>query len=181
MNATPPTTIATVRLRLRQPHLDDAPALFARYTQDPEVTRYLVWRPHQHVAETLAFLQRCAAVWADGAGFPYVIERLDDGALLGMIEFRIDRFKAEYGYVLARDAWGHGYMSEALTCLVEWALAQPAIYRAAAFCDVDNPASARVMAKAGMGYEGLLRRYSVHPNVSDIPRDCHVYARVRQA
>ena len=179
MSVTPPTTFTTARLHLRLPVLDDAPTLFARYTQDPEVARYMVWRPHTSVVEAERFLQRCAAVWADNTGFPFVIERLADGLLLGMIEFRVDDFKAEFGYVLARDAWGAGYMSEALTCLVDWVLAQPTIYRAAAFHDVDNPASGRVMAKAGMAYEGLLRRFSIHPNVSDAPRDCHVYARVR--
>ncbi len=179
MSVAAPTTFITARLQLRQPALDDAPTIFARYTQDPEVARYMIWRPHTSVAETERFLQRCFAVWADGSAFPYVIERQEDGQLLGMIEFRVDDFKAEFGYVLARDAWGHGYMSEALTCLVDWTLAQPTIYRAAAFHDVDNPASGRVMAKAGMAYEGLLRRFSIHPNVSAAPRDCHVYARVR--
>jgi len=178
MSVTPPAQFTTARLRLRRPQLEDAPTLFARYTQDPEVTRYLVWRPHTSVVETERFLHRCAAVWADNTSFPFVIERLDDPLALGMIEFRVDGFKVEFGYVLARDAWGKGYMSEALTCLVDWTLAQPTIFRAAAFHDVDNPASGRVMEKAGMSYEGLLRRYSIHPNVSDEPRDCHVYARV---
>lgn len=179
MSVTAPVTFTTARLHLRQPSLDDAPVLFARYAQDPAVTRYLTWRPHEDVADTAAFLRRCADVWATGASFPYVIERRSDGLFLGMIEMRVDGFKAEYGYASARDAWGQGYMSEALTCLVEWALAQPGIYRASAFCDVDNPASGRVMQKAGMSYEGLLRRFSIHPNVGPTPRDCLVYARVR--
>jgi ribosomal-protein-alanine N-acetyltransferase len=179
MSVTPPPTFTTARLHLRQPTLADAPTIFARYTQDPEVARYMVWRPHTSVVESERFLQRCVAVWADGSAFPYVIERREDGLLLGMIEFRVDGFIAEFGYVLARDAWGHGYMPEALTCLVDWVLTQPTIYRAAAFHDVDNPASGRVMQKAGMSYEGRLRRHSLHPNVSDEPRDCHVYARVR--
>jgi len=56
---------------------------------------------------------------------------------------------------------------------------EPDIYRVFATCDVDNPASAKVMEKAGMKYEGLLRRYMIHPNVSEEPRDCLMYARVR--
>jgi RimJ/RimL family protein N-acetyltransferase len=46
-------------------------------------------------------------------------------------------------------------------------------------CDVDNIASARVMEKAGLTLEGRLRRWLVHPNISDEPRDCLGYARVR--
>jgi RimJ/RimL family protein N-acetyltransferase len=44
---------------------------------------------------------------------------------------------------------------------------------------VENIASARVMEKAGMAREGLLRRYVVHPNISAEPRDAYLYAVVR--
>src|SRR5207248_6686005 len=33
--------------------------------------------------------------------------------------------------------------------------------------------------KAGFVREGLLRRWQLHPNISDEPRDCYSYARVR--
>jgi len=48
-----------------------------------------------------------------------------------------------------------------------------------AFCDVDNLGSARVMENAGMQREGLLRRYVLHPNISDVPRDVYLYAVVK--
>ncbi|HEY1108422.1 MAG TPA: GNAT family N-acetyltransferase, partial [Opitutaceae bacterium] len=38
----------------------------------------------------------------------------------------------------------------ALKQVVDGSLAQPPIWRASAYCDVENPASARVMEKAGM-------------------------------
>jgi ribosomal-protein-alanine N-acetyltransferase len=50
-----------------------------------------------------------------------------------------------------------------------------------AVCDVDNLASARVLEKAGMGREGRLRRWVLHPNVSAAPRDCWCYAHVKEA
>ena len=68
---------------------------------------------------------------------------------------------------------------EAASAVVDWALAQPQIYRVWAICDHENLASARVMEKIGMQREGLMRRGIVHPNISDEPRDCWVYARVR--
>ena len=33
--------------------------------------------------------------------------------------------------------------------------------------------------KSGFVREGLLRRWLLHPNISDQPRDCYSYARVR--
>ncbi len=96
-----------------------------------------------------------------------------------MIEVRFEGHRADFGYVLGRAHWGLGYMSEALGTLVAWALSLPEIRRAQAFCDIDNHASARVMEKAGMRFEGVLHRWSVHPNISPEPRDCRVYAKVR--
>ena len=53
------------------------------------------------------------------------------------------------------------------------------IYRTEAACDVMNVASARVMEKAGMTKEALLRRYLFHPNLSNEPRDAFLYSKVR--
>jgi ribosomal-protein-alanine N-acetyltransferase len=175
----PPTNWGTPRLDLRPPVIDDADNLFATYTQDPEVTRYLVWRPHESIETTRAFVCRCIDAWESGASFPWVMLRREDGQLLGMIEIRVNLFRAELGYVLARRFWGQGYMTEAVRALVDWAVAQPQIHRVWAVCDVDNLASARVMEKAGMQREGLLRRWIVHPNISPDPRDVWCYARVK--
>ncbi|MGH6943752.1 MAG: GNAT family N-acetyltransferase, partial [Geminicoccaceae bacterium] len=82
-------------------------------------------------------------------------------------------------YVLARPFWGRGYMTEAVRALIRAALADPWIFRVWAFCDVENLASARVMEKAGMSFEGRLRRWTVHPNVGPEPRDVLCYAKVR--
>ena len=87
--------------------------------------------------------------------------------------------KIEVGYALARPYWGKGYMTEIMRTVIDWALTQPDIFRVQAFCDVENIASARVMEKAGMAREGLLRRYVVHPNISAEPRDAYLYAVVR--
>jgi RimJ/RimL family protein N-acetyltransferase len=84
-----------------------------------------------------------------------------------------------FGCVLARPYWGHGLMTEALTEVVVWALRQPSIWRIGDVTDVDNRASARVMEKAGLHCEGLLRRWAIHPNTGDAPRDCYSYAKVR--
>ena len=43
----PPDTFETARLRLRRPRMEDAPAIYARYASDTDVTRYLPWRPHR--------------------------------------------------------------------------------------------------------------------------------------
>jgi RimJ/RimL family protein N-acetyltransferase len=175
-----PTELLTQRLRLRKPVLADAAPIFEAYASDPEVPRYLTWRVNTDVAQTRDYLERSLADRASGARFPYVIELLSEPSRpAGMVDARPTPRGVSFGYVLARRLWGQGYMTEALRPLVDWWLAQPGVFRCYAFCDVDNPASGRVMEKAGMSFEGVLRRYSVHPMTSDEPRDCRVYARVR--
>jgi len=84
-----------------------------------------------------------------------------------------------FGYVLGRAHWGKRLMPEALSYLVNWSMDQPEIFRAWAFCDVENPASARVMEKAGMTREGVLRRWHVCPSIGPEPRNCIVCAKVK--
>jgi [ribosomal protein S5]-alanine N-acetyltransferase len=169
-------TLQTKRLFLRQPVSEDAGSIFEQYAQDPEVTKYTGWQPHKSVRETDEYIDRCISVWANGTAFPYVLIRKEDTQLIGMIEIRINQYKADLGYVLVKSEWGKGYMPEAMQALTDWALSQDEIYRIWAVCDVENGASARVMEKVGMHREGVLRRWFIHPNMSKEPRDCYCYA-----
>lgn len=164
---------------LRLPSVRDAEAIFSSYAQDSEVTRFLRWRPHKDIHETECFLANCAVAWEGNVRFPYVITRKDCCVVVGMIEVRVDEFKADVGYVISRENWGQGIATEALRSLVAWALGEDSIYRVWALCDVENPASGRVLEKVGMRREGMLRRQMIHPNVSDAPRDCYCYAVVK--
>jgi RimJ/RimL family protein N-acetyltransferase len=159
--------------------VDDAQAIFASYATDAEVTRFLGWKPHRSLGDTSAFLEVAAAEWDLGSGFPIVAFDRESGSFLGMFHPKLVGHRVNYGYVLQRSAWGKGYATEVMRWLVEQALAHPMIYRAEAFCDVDHPASARVMEKAGMEREGILRRYFRHPSISEAPRDCVIYSKVR--
>lgn len=177
--STPPAILKTARLVLRPPVLDDADAIFRKYAQDPEVTKYLVWRPHESIVATRAFIRRCIRCRKDGTAFPWVVARQHDDELAGMLELRIDGFRADLGYVIAQKYWGNGYATEVTKAMVEWALLQQGIYRVWATCDIENLASARVLEKAGMQREGILRRYILHPNISDEPRDSYCYSLVK--
>jgi ribosomal-protein-alanine N-acetyltransferase len=170
-----PQTIDTDRLRLRKPRADDAQRIFDAYAQDRDVTWYLVWTPHTSLETTIAFVADALARWGHSA-FPYVITRKSDDNLLGMIEVRLDRATASFGYVLAKPYWGAGLMTEAVTAVTRMALAERPITRVEAVCDVENAASARVLEKAGLSFERRVPKYVVHPNISPEPRDALLYA-----
>jgi RimJ/RimL family protein N-acetyltransferase len=171
-----PEQIETERLLLRKPRPDDAHAIFEGWAQDQEVTRYLTWRPHQRVEETQEFVQSCLTAWEQETRFPYVITLKESGKVIGMIDPRIEGSKVGIGYGSGRAHWGKGYVPEATGAIIEWTFQQPSIYRVYATTDVDNIASRRVLEKVGMQCEGILRKYILHPNLSDVPRDSYMYA-----
>jgi ribosomal-protein-alanine N-acetyltransferase len=176
----PPETFVTKRLELRPPRLADASIIYESYARDPDVTRYLSWKTHSSIDDAVTFLNLSEKNWKEAKSFDYAICLKNSNELIGMIAIvSLSEFKALFGYVLARTYWGNGYTAEALQVLVDWAFSQPSIFRAWAYCDVDNPASARVMEKVGMKREGILKRWHVAPNISDEPRDCFVYAKTK--
>jgi RimJ/RimL family protein N-acetyltransferase len=81
--------------------------------------------------------------------------------------------------VLARSAWRQGYATEAARAVVAWGLAQPEMHRVWAVCDVENPASGRVLEKAGMTREACLRAWAVMPAFPG-PRDVWCYAAIKE-
>jgi RimJ/RimL family protein N-acetyltransferase len=174
-----PDRFETARLILRPIALQDAQAIFAGYAQDLEVVRFLIWRPHESIADTEAYISRCTAAPPDRSRTYALTGRADDRPLGAFELRRPEPHRLDCGYVLARDFWGRGLMTEALTQVALWAMRQTGIWRIGAGCDVENLASARVMEKAGLAREGILRRWIIHPNISSIPRDWLSYAKVR--
>jgi hypothetical protein len=110
-----PVQIETVRLVLVRPQAADAASIFERYASDPDVTRFLGWPRHQSVADTETFLRFSAEEWERWPAGPYLIRSRDDGRLLGGTGLGFEAPQhAATGYVLAKDAWGKGYATEAL-------------------------------------------------------------------
>jgi ribosomal-protein-alanine N-acetyltransferase len=179
MHINPPNLLTTARLQLRRPQAEYASEVFDAYAQDSEVTRYLCWRPHESLDDTVKAMENRLREWESGNEFPWFLFERSSNRLVGSITARMEGFRVNLGYVLARSAWGQGYMTEAVTAVTTWAFSLPEIYRVWALCDVDNAASARVLEKAGMTREGILRHFGVHPNISDVPRDCFSYAITR--
>ncbi|MBV8736586.1 MAG: GNAT family N-acetyltransferase [Alphaproteobacteria bacterium] len=62
-----PERLETDRLILRPITRNDAPAIFVGYAQDPEVVRYVSWRPHQRLSDTETYIARCLAMPPDVA------------------------------------------------------------------------------------------------------------------
>ena len=169
----------TARLMLRRPEAGDAEAIFARYSSDPVVTRYLSWPMHRTLDDTRVFLAWSDAEWERWPSGPLLVFSRDDGRLLGGtgLAFR-SATEAVTGYVFARSAWGQGYATESTRAMVDLAK-ELGIKRLEAICHVDHRPSARVLEKSGFVLETMRRSDVEFPNLGEGGKgDVFVYARI---
>jgi uncharacterized protein (DUF924 family)/RimJ/RimL family protein N-acetyltransferase len=172
--SSPVRRFRTARLVLRRPDLPDAPAIFERYASDAEVTRFLSWPRHSSLDATRAFIEFSDERWARWPAGPYLIET-PEGTLLGGTGLAFETpERASTGYVLARDAWGQGYATEALGGMVGIAR-MLGIVRLEATCHAEHRPSAHVLEKNGFVCQGRLPRHTVFPNL-DPRQPCDVLA-----
>ena len=153
--------LETKRLILRRFRLDDAEDMYRNWASDPEVTRYLTWPCHSSSEATRGLLEQWAERYADGSVFNWAIEFRAAQQVIGNIaavKLNEEIGSAEIGYCLSRRYWGQGIMPEALIAVMRYLFDEAGINRIAAYHDVNNPKSGRVMEKAGMKYEGTLRQ-----------------------
>jgi RimJ/RimL family protein N-acetyltransferase len=164
-----PRQLETARLTLIVPEASDAGEVFSRYAGDPEVTRYLGWPCHRSVADTQGFLAFSAAEWERWPAGPYLIRARSDGRLLGSTGLGFQQpDEALTGYVLAKDAWGLGYATEALCAMVELSR-QLHLARVCALCHAEHRASQHVLDKCGFTREAGWSGTTVFPNLSPEP------------
>ncbi len=125
-----------------------------------------------------------AREWIERASAPqsilaYAIAS-DEEAIGGIgleLQQDVHRRSAEIGYWLGEPFWGQGIATKALRALTEFAFANLDLARIYGTVFERNPASARVLEKAGYTYEGRLRK-NVTKNGKTI--DQLLYAIVRE-
>ena len=164
------------RLELRQPRLSDAPQVY-RYASEAASSHFLSWPPHRDERQTQQFLYGCIEAWQREERLPWVI--LAAGEVVGMIEVKLKGRNAGIGYVLAPDAWGHGYVSEALDRVSAALFCHSPVCAIWALCVTDNPASARVLEKCGYQREKMIPNYFPCPNRDGEKHNVWRYVRYR--
>jgi RimJ/RimL family protein N-acetyltransferase len=158
--------------------------VFERWAQDAALLRYLNWRPHGTLRQTEAQLNWDMACWGKRSRWTWLLLPHGEAAPVGQVELTPQAggeppHHLHLGYLLARSHQGQGLMREAVAAVQAHALAQPAVWRVDALCDVDNLASQRLLQALGWACEGRLARHSHHPLAGPTPRDVLLYAVVR--
>ena len=172
-------TIKTPRLTLRRIEPNDAAMMFRNWANDDEVTHYMRWTAHKDVDETKATIQDWFDGYKESNKYHWGI-CLEDGEMIGSVGVIMTAeydFKAEVGYCIGRRYWGHGYTSEAVKAVIGYMFTNTDIERIEAYHSILNPASGRVMAKAGMRREGFAKHKYKN---RDGFQDCDLYGIIRE-
>lgn len=154
-------TLETERLLLRDLTLEDAEDLF-EYASDPDVSRYNIWSVHKSLEDSKRFLSTVMEQYKNHELADWGIIHKADKKLIGtcgLASWIQDQRRAEIGYVLSKKYWGKGYMLEAVHPVIAFGFQMMKLNRIEGRCILLNTASARVMEKVGMKFEGVLRQH----------------------
>ena len=152
--------LVTKRLQLRKFTFDDVPWMFA-YASDPHTTKYLTWNTHQKIRDSEEYIGYITQRYNWDQAGDWGIESKEAGHVIGSCGFNIvDNHNkcGQIGYVLKREYWGQGIISEAIERVLDFAFQEIRLERVEALVVPENKASERVLQKTGMHYEGLLQR-----------------------
>ena len=150
------TTLETERLLLRRLRESDI-APFLAYRNDPEVARYQDWEGCiEAEARGMILAHERGEPFRPGEWFQFAVELKETEGLVGDLGFRIseDGKQGEVGYTLAREHWGEGFATEAVSRLLDHAFGVLGLHRVCAVVDQENVPSVAVLERLGLRREG---------------------------
>jgi len=147
-------TLESARLLLRPLTLADAHHFTGLFDGDWDAVRQTGRMPYP---PTEPAIRRWIAGHIGARNHAFLLIRKEDRAVLGGGGFGGPARVAELGYGLGRAYWGRGYATEAVGAMLDHARTL-GLHRLEAYSFVDNPASARVLEKAGFVDLGVITR-----------------------
>lgn len=161
MNHKGTVKLETDRLILRRFVIEDADDMFINWANDDEVTKFLTWPTHTSVDVSKEILSDWIERYEKNDFYNWAIELKETGHVIGnisVVHMNDDIDCVTIGYCMSRQLWGQRIMPEALGEVIAFMFDEVEANRVEAYHDSNNPKSGRVMAKAGMKYEGTIRQ-----------------------
>lgn len=171
MNNLGTITLETERLILRRFKIEDARQMYNNWATDKECSKFLSWEVHKDISETKEILEKWINDYENNS-YNWVVEIKSNHELIGSISviknYEKD-FYCEIGYCYGSKYWGKGYATEALKKVIDYLLNECKFNLVEACHISGNPASGRVMQKAGMHKEAVLteRKFNKHTKQLD--------------
>ena len=148
--------LQTNRLVLRRFVESDAEAMFQNWASSAENLTYVTWAPHLNVEQTRNSIRNWVTSYTNPNYYKWAICLKDNPEQvigdISIIEVNETDSSCEIGYILGKTYWGRGMMTEALKAVLDFCFTQAGFQKVRARYASLNPASGRVMEKAGMTY-----------------------------
>ena len=138
--------------------------MYDNWASDLETNKYVSYKPHQNYEETKEIINNWISEYENG-WMNWVVELKENHEIIGNIEVIAKSKKhnnCEVGYTYGSKFWGKGYATEVLKRVIEFLLFDCDFHLVEARHHASNPASGRVMEKAGMKKDGVLRERRVN-------------------
>ncbi|OAB29620.1 acetyltransferase [Paenibacillus macquariensis subsp. defensor] len=167
--------LETERLKLREITKDDAEGIFACFSND-NVTRYYGQETLQNIEQAEKFVDFFSNNYNEKRGIRWGIERKETKGIIGTIGFNAwspKHKRAEIGYEIHPSQSRKGYISEAVSKVLEYGFDVMDLTRIGAVVFIDNEASNKLLTKMGFQKEGVLRDYMYQ---NGIAHDTYVYS-----
>lgn len=158
--------LETARLNLRRVRFEDIYDYYERIGSDGNVTKYMLFEPHQDISESLASIEKTLARYEDGKCYRWAIALKEDDSLIGVFDLlRFDEGEnsCSFAYMLGKQWWNQGYATEVMTEIFRSAFEEMEVGKITADHFAANAASGAVMRKAGMTHTGTIPgKYEKH-------------------
>lgn len=156
-------TIETERLILRRIEKSDYKDMFNNWASDSEVSKYLTWETHKNNEETKQVIENWVEEYKIEHTYRWIVTLKDTKTPIGTIDVvskSINEKRAEIGYCYGKNWWGQGFATEALKEVLKY-VNKKGFELITAKHLISNPASGKVMEKAGMEYNATLKIWSL--------------------
>lgn len=173
-------TLTTYRLILRRFTIDDTEAVYNNWTSDSEVSKYMRWQHHKSIKETESKINDWINRYKHNNFYQWAITFKGSDEPIGAIGLFVvneSDMSGDFGYSISRKCWGMGVATEALMAVLKFAFETVGFNRIESYHSVNNPASGKVMLKAGMKLEGLAKQ-KYKSNVGF--EDSYVYSIIKE-
>jgi len=158
--------LKTERLILRPFEPDDATDV-QQLAGNEEVARNTLAMPFPYLdGMAEAWINNQQKEFEEGRAIVFAITLRPSNKLIGAIglSLQLQYSLAEMGYWIGVPYWNYGYCTEAVKAVINYGFENLKLHKITASHFENNPASGRVMEKAGMFYEGRLISHLFHWN-----------------
>lgn len=154
--------LETTRLVLRQLTVDDSENWFKNLSDDG-VAVLIGMEPLENVEDSKSIIISFIDRYEKKNGMAWAIILKEDESFIGTCSYeKIDshNLSGEIGYDLLKKYWGHGFMAEALSAIIDYGFESLRLNRIEAHTTAINLASRNLLRRLGFFEEGIFRESS---------------------